>query len=378
FILGAAKFDGPYESTSFTTAKYLAQKNDVYYFDYPYTWKDYKKKGDLRQFEVRKRGFGNPKYSIIDTEIPRLKVVVLPLMLSINFLPEGSLYRFLLNINDKRIIQRIKYIIASKKIKDYIYINSFNFHYPSIASRLNALLNVYHCVDPIVVDHDKRHGIKSEMIIIDDADIIICTSRKLYIEKSKLKQSTYFIPNAANLSHSGRVMDPNLQPNPIIQQVQRPIIGYFGNIERRIDYDLLGKVADLNPDKTFVLAGPVSKEYITQSFKEKKNIVFHEAIPYNEMPAMIKAFDVCIIPFKKDEFSSTIFPLKLFEYLGSGKPVVATNFNEDLSEFTLDAINYCSDAISFSNEINRILRFDSSLDQKKDLPSRQIIHGKGV
>jgi teichuronic acid biosynthesis glycosyltransferase TuaH len=89
-----------------------------------------------------------------------------------------------------------------------------------------------------------------------------------------------------------------------------------------------------------------------------KNVYFLGRIPYEEMPAVIKAFDVALIPFKKDEVSSTIFPLKLFEYLGAGKAVVSTDFNLDLREFTHDEIEYCADAKTFDQAIQRALDDD--------------------
>jgi teichuronic acid biosynthesis glycosyltransferase TuaH len=102
---------------------------------------------------------------------------------------------------------------------------------------------------------------------------------------------------------------------------------------------------------SFVFAGPVQESYVPEEFYTLQNVHFIGRIPYEDMPAVIKGFDVAIIPFKKDEVSNTIFPLKLFEYLGAGKPVVATDFNLDLKEFTMDEVQYCSSADDFSAAI---------------------------
>jgi teichuronic acid biosynthesis glycosyltransferase TuaH len=357
FILGIAKFDGPFESTSFTVAKYLAKENEVYYVDYPYTWKDYlMRRDDL--FQKRKHLFSRKSDGILDSDIAGLKIVIVPPVLSINFLKEGKLYRFLLKINERTIAHRITKAIGASRIKEAVYINSFNFHYPNLQTLLKPKLSVYHCVDPLIVDHDRKHGLISERIVVEQSDLVICTSKQLYQEKKPLNKATFFIPNAADSIHSAKAMDPGLMMHVKMQAIPKPILGYFGNIERRIDYDLLMQVVRLNSDKSFVFAGPAVEEFIPQGLREMKNVYFLGRIPYEEMPAVIKAFDVALIPFKKDEVSSTIFPLKLFEYLGAGKAVVSTDFNLDLREFTHDEIEYCADVKTFDQAIQRALDDD--------------------
>jgi teichuronic acid biosynthesis glycosyltransferase TuaH len=361
FVMGISKFDGLYESTSFTTAKFLAKNNEVYYVDYPYTAKDYFKQRHDDAFKVRKDAFTSSAHCLLTTDIPNLKILILPPLLSINFLPENALYRMLLSVNERLIVQRVKSVIAMLKVKDFIFINSFNFHYPNVGPKLKPKLLVYHCVDPLIVAYDRRHGLTSELKIVQSSDLIICTSKQLYEEKKLLNANTYFIPNAADLSHSSKALSDQCAVSDKLASIPKPIIGYFGNIERRIDYDLLTIVANQHPDKSFVLAGPVEEIYVTKEFKAIKNVYFIGRIPYDEMPGVVKGFDIATIPFKIDEVSRTIFPLKLFEYLGAGKPVIATNFNPDLSEFTRDAVSFCNDAAEFSSAIDACLVNDSAL-----------------
>lgn len=367
FILGATRFDGPYESTSFTTAKYLAKENKVYYIDYPYTWKDAIRQRKDAKFKLREKAFKKSKDAILDTDIENLKIVVLPLLLSINFLPESGFYRFLLNINESRIISRLKKIVYSHQIADFIFINSFNFHYPGLINKIGASLKIYHCVDPLVIDYDTRHGVRSELEICENADLIFCTSKALFNDKVKLNKNTFFIPNAADLTHSAKALDENLPIYTDLRTITKPIIGYFGNIERRMNFELLHEVANLNTEKSFVFAGPVVNEYVPDEFRKLKNVFFLGRIPFIDMPSVLKGFDVCIIPFKKDQFSTTIFPLKLFEYLGSGKPVVSTDFNTDLEEFTNGTVAFSSSAKEFSDQLNNNLSNDTQGAQNKRL-----------
>ncbi|MDF3077651.1 MAG: glycosyltransferase [Sphingobacteriaceae bacterium] len=356
FILGTAKFDAPYQSTSFTIAQHLAKDNTVYYVDYPFTWKDYFKYKGTAEFKIRQPYFPSSSDGIMPTKTPGLSIVITPPLLPINFLPEGQLYRKLLKWNEGLIVKRIEKVLKSRQISDYIYINSFNFHYPDIADKLNPVLTVYHCVDPLIVDYDKKHGQISEAKLVKNSDLVVCTSKQLYEEKKPLNPATYFIPNAADITHSSKALDPALPVHASLANIPKPLIGYFGNIERRIDFDLLKEVITNNTDKSFVFAGPTVPEYIPEWFFNTPNIHLTGRLPYSEMPAMIKGFDVAMIPFKKDEVSRTIFPLKLFEYLGAGKPVVATDFNLDLVDFTYDIVLYCSDAKSFSEAIRNALK----------------------
>ena len=163
FILGATRFDAQYESTSFILAKQFAKNNNtVYYIEYPYTSIDAIRLRNTPEFEKRKKAIAGENNGIIDINIPNLNIVVIPPLLSIHFLPEGRLYRWLLNINENIIVKRLKKVIQSHKPENVIFINSFVFHYPNLAKKLQPSLSIYHCVDPVITPYDIKHGIVSE------------------------------------------------------------------------------------------------------------------------------------------------------------------------------------------------------------------------
>src|SRR5690606_12565907 len=148
-----------------------------------------------------------------------------------------------LDLNEQLIVNRVNSVIKSHKINDFVFINSFNFHYPNIGRKLKSSLLVYHCVDPLIAGYDRKHGLISEGMILEQSDLVICTSKQLYREKLLVNTNTYFIPNAADLDHCSTALDVCLPVHKTLQSISRPIIGYFGNIERRMDFDLLLKVA---------------------------------------------------------------------------------------------------------------------------------------
>jgi glycosyltransferase involved in cell wall biosynthesis len=134
-----------------------------------------------------------------------------------------------------------------------------------------------------------------------------------------------------------------------------------------MDFPLIREVVLKNPDKSFVFAGPMSLEFIPEWFLQTPNVLLTGRFDYDQLPAVLKGFDVTMIPFKKDDVSSTIFPLKLFEYLGAGKPVIATDFNPDLEEFTKGTVSYCKNADEFSEALQKALNSNSEEDIQRRL-----------
>jgi teichuronic acid biosynthesis glycosyltransferase TuaH len=347
-IFSLFRFDADIESTSLSLARELSRNNQVFYFDNPYTLNDVIRRIKTPAFR-RRRGFFS-LFSDRSVKLEKgLEVFIPPVVLSLHFLPEGWLYRKLLRLNEWLIQTKIRFVLRKRGIRNYIFINSFNFHYPGITSSLSPALRVYHCLDPILGEFDSKHGLESERILTKNSDLIICSAKQLYEEKKRVNPNTFFVPNA---------------------DLPSPVVGYFGSIDHRMDLDLLEAVVRRNPDKSFVLLGPLFAP-LPESLQACTNIFFRGKVAYADMPSVLKGFNVAIIPFKKDSASGTVFPLKLFEYLGAGKPVISTDFNPDLRDFTGNMVAYCEDAKAFSDALEFAITTDSDTlrKQRTDLAS---------
>ncbi|HWK56121.1 MAG TPA: hypothetical protein VNQ80_02210 [Parapedobacter sp.] len=352
-ILGAVRYAKDFHSTSLNTAIYLSQRTHVLYIENPFTVKD-----QLR-FSVKKAPSnqkGRKSICGVDQCISSdLEIITPPVVLSTHFLPEGWLYRRLQDINEWRLVSFIRLQLRRRGITEFVFINSFNFHYPGVGRKLKPLSNIYQCVDPLVMDFDSKHGVVSEKILLNECDAVFCTSSALFEEKRAVNANTHFIPNAADAAHFRKATETETPIHECLQHIDRPIVGYIGTVERRLDYVFLKELFASNLDKRFVFVGPVSPEFVPDWFYTQPNVELISSKKYVELPSIIKGFDACLIPFKVDSVSRTIFPLKLFEFLGSGKPVLATNFNPDLKAYTGSAVDYCGTVGEMNLALDRAL-----------------------
>ena len=173
---------------------------------------------------------------------------------------------------------------------------------------------------------DKRGYIKNGyMIIKEKGDIIFANSKETQRFMENPRTSPIFISNGVDkmfLQLKGKKTPEDLKNIP------KPIIGYAGKIAKRIDVNLLSFLALKLPQVSFVLIGQVlDKKWVEKLFK-LKNIYFLGDKYYSQFPIYLAGFDLCIIPHNVGALENEGDPIKLYEYLAAGKPVVTTNIAE--------------------------------------------------
>jgi beta-glucosidase len=141
-----------------------------------------------------------------------------------------------------------------------------------------------------------------------------------------------YLPSGVTVRHFARAIGDRLAIPNDINFVPRPLLGYFGTIDERLDYGLIHALAEFDPNWSVVMVGPVRVN--PDHLPRRPNLYWLGKRPYTEMPDYAHGFQVCIAPFVQSAATQGFRPAVLNEYLLSGRPVVSTALDEIRADFT--------------------------------------------
>lgn len=191
---------------------------------------------------------------------------------------------------------------------------------------------LYDCVDDHAaqagVDRNPQRVREEEEIILRRADLVTVTSQRLLAMKRPFNTNTQLVVTAGNV-------EAFLSPSPVTPEMAKipsPIIGTVGALDRyKIDFELIEETARRRPHWNFVFVGaPVLDRYTPALARLKKlpNVHVLGAVLPDKVPGYAQAFDVCIIPYRSNEYNKASFPLKFWEFMALGKPLVVSGLPE--------------------------------------------------
>jgi len=170
---------------------------------------------------------------------------------------------------------------------------------------------------------DPQLASETERRLLQKVHIALTTAPSLYESKQHMVRECYLVRNGVTPERFRPALENRLPLPDDIQAIPSPRIGFIGVIAEWVDMDLLIKVASLRLQWSFVLVGPVKQSVALRDLPP--NIYLLGKKPYDLVPAYLQGIDVAIIPFERTDFITRyVNPIKLYEYLAAGKPVVTT------------------------------------------------------
>jgi len=176
-------------------------------------------------------------------------------------------------------------------------------------------------------DNYNKYYADLERSVAQKVDLVLYTAMELKdrVHDLRPRQSMLF-PNGVDLQH---FINADKSMPPEYQDIPTPIVVYAGSIDFWFDFDLINSLTKALPDVTFVLIGP--NGHLSRKFIPRRNLHHLGSIQYDQLPKYLSNATIGIIPFNVSKFPdlvNSINPIKLYEYLSCGLPVVATRWAE--------------------------------------------------
>jgi UDP-galactopyranose mutase len=165
--------------------------------------------------------------------------------------------------------------------------------------------------------------LEQEKELLARIDLVFAGSPSLYESKKGRHRDVHLFPSGVAPADFAPALGGNLSAPPELRDAPRPIVGFYGVIDERLDLELLESVAELRPGWTWVMVGPIIK-IEERSLPRTPNIVYPGQKRYDELPAYLAAFDVTMMPFALNDATRYISPTKTLEYMAAHKPIVST------------------------------------------------------
>lgn len=159
---------------------------------------------------------------------------------------------------------------------------------------------------------------------VASADLVLAASDKLYTRAQAINPHTCLIPNGCDFNYFKRARSNQLAP-PDLPKLKRAVIGYMGAVASWCDLELLDKLAQVFSDCSLIIIGPL---YNVRNIPLRPNIHWLGYKAYEELIYYASYFDVGIIPFKQSDMTVAVNPIKMWEYMAMGIPVVTTALPE--------------------------------------------------
>jgi UDP-galactopyranose mutase len=204
----------------------------------------------------------------------------------------------------------------------------------AFAGHLGEVATVYDCMDEL----SRFRGappeiVEREALLLSLANVVFTGGRKLYESRSARHPNCHFYGCGVDVNHFGKAQDVDTVVPPDLAALPKPVLGYFGVVDERMDYELLARLADTHPEWSVVVVGPRTK-VDEADLPRRANLHWLGGREYSELPAYTKGFDLCLMPFALNEATEFINPTKALEYMAAGRAIVSSAVPDVVRNFS--------------------------------------------
>ncbi len=227
-----------------------------------------------------------------------------------------------------------------------------------LVGRLGEAASVYFCMD----DFSHLAGVNPHMLhafeqkLLESVDAVVATAKALTQLKVPRSGEVHYLPQGVNYEHFAT---PRPEP-PEFRGLPRPLIGFAGGVSSCCDFELIRRIAQAYPHGSLALVGPVT---VDAAEVDLPNIHVMGPRPYLDLPAYVQRFDVGLIPYILNDWTRSVDPLKLLEYLAAGIPVVTTAIPEVMKYS--HAVRIAGDHDAFLREVSSALTADGGQERER-------------
>jgi UDP-galactopyranose mutase len=227
----------------------------------------------------------------------------------------------------------------------------------------------YDCMDDLAAFAFASPELRAyEAALLRRAGVVFAGGRTLYERRKAENPNVRLYPSGVDVAHFACAAD--LAPHLLLRDLDRPIYGYTGVLDERIDYTIVRALAAADANTVFV--GPVAK-IDPAILPRSARVHFTGAMPYDTLPSLLAGFDVAIMPFALNEATRSISPTKTPEYLAAGKPVVSTRVPDVVADYA-DIVTFAAGADAF---VEACARVADEPDARRVTRGRERVRGMG-
>jgi glycosyltransferase involved in cell wall biosynthesis len=204
----------------------------------------------------------------------------------------------------------------------------------AFAGHMDERAIVFDCMDQLSQFRGApKELLRRERELLSIADVVFAGGPKIGREKIKFNSNTHSYGCGVDVNHFGKACLRSTVVPQEVANLSGPVFGFFGVVDERMDYELVAALAYDRPDGHVVIIGPHTK-IDPDRLPQRPNLHWLGGRDYSQLPAYVKGFDVCLMPFAINEATEYINPTKALEYMATGRPIVSTAVEDVVLQFS--------------------------------------------